>query len=50
MILATGTKSNPVACATFHGAAPKVHYVGDCCRAGDIHNAVYTGFGAASLI
>ncbi len=50
VILATGTRSRPVDCAQFYGAASATHFVGDCYRAGDIHNAVYTAFGAASMI
>lgn len=50
VIMATGTKAQPEKSATFYGAANQLHFVGDCYRAGDVHNAIYTAFGAASLI
>ena len=50
VILATGTKAQPEKSAAFYGTANRIQYAGDCYRAGDIHNAVYTGFGTASLI
>lgn len=50
VILATGVKSQPEACAAFGNAEIRLHFVGDCVRSGDIHNAIYTAHGAAIQI
>ncbi len=50
VVLATGAAPRPIDSAKFYGCAGKTHYVGDCVRVGDIHNAVSSAFGAAANI
>lgn len=50
VVLATGVKSQPEECAAFGSSEIKLHFVGDCVRTGDIHNATYTAHGVAIQI
>lgn len=50
IVCCTGTKSRPDDCAKFYGSGRFTHYIGDCIRPGDVHQAVSEGYGRANQI
>ncbi len=50
VVLSGGVEPTPDLCAQFYGAGDRVHYIGDCYRAGDVHKAVTAGFAVANQI
>ena len=50
VVLSGGVEPVPAECATFYGSGDHVHYIGDCCRPGDVHKAVTAGFAAGNQI
>ena len=50
VVCCTGTASRPSDTAAFYGAGRFTHYVGDCIRPGNVHQAVTEGYGCANQI
>ena len=50
IVLSGGVAPVPEKAAMFYGAGSHVHYIGDCCRPGDVHKAVTAGFATGSQI
>ena len=50
VVLSGGTSAVPDKCAEFYGAGKRIHFIGDCYRAGDVHKAVTAGWAVANQI
>ncbi len=50
VVLSGGVDPRPADAAAFYGAGLHTHYIGDCCRPGDVHKAVTAGYGIACQI
>lgn len=50
VVLSGGVKPKVSEAAAFYGAAARTHYIGDCCREGDVHKAITAGFATANQI
>ena len=50
VVLSGGTSAVPDKCAEFYGVGKRIHFIGDCYRAGDVHKAVTAGWAVANQI